>query len=87
VSRHRSRRRADHQHAAEQARQMPGQWVLAGSYGSSASAVSAALQVRTGDRVPAYRPAGAFEARHEVTQDGVDLWVRYLPTQTIGGQR
>jgi hypothetical protein len=68
---------ADHRHAAEQARQMPGQWVLAGTYGSRASAVSAALQVRTGDRLPAYRPAGGYAADVRLTQDGADLWVRY----------
>lgn len=74
--------RVDHQHAARQARQMPGQWVLAGTYRSSASAKQAALQVRTGDRIPAYRPAGTFRARTEVTQDGVDLWVCYVaPTE------
>lgn len=77
MSRLATRPRADHQHAASMARQMPGQWVLAGTYASRASAVSAALQVRTGQRTPAYRPAGTYEARTEVTQDGVDLWVRY----------
>jgi hypothetical protein len=68
--------RVDHQHAADQARQMAGQWVLAGTYGSRASAVTAAYVVRTG-RMPVYQPAGAFEARPEITQDGADLWVRY----------
>ncbi|SHI65729.1 hypothetical protein [Streptomyces sp. 3214.6] len=77
MSRPNARPRVDHQHAADQARQMPGQWVLAGTYGSSASAQSAALQVRTGEKAPAYRPAGAFEGRTLVTQDGADLWVRY----------
>lgn len=73
-----TRPRADHKHAAQQAREMPGQWVLAGTYASGASATSAALQVRTGERLPAYRPAGAFRARTEVTQDGADLWVCYV---------
>ncbi|MFB7596934.1 hypothetical protein [Streptomyces sp. NPDC056160] len=79
--------RVDHQHAAQQAREMPGQWVLAGSYGSRASAMSAALQVRTGERVAAYRPAGTFQARAEVTQGGADLWVCYhadQPDETTG---
>lgn len=71
---------ADHRHAADQARQMPGQEVLAATYGSRASAVSAARQVRTAERLPAYAPAGSFEARVELTQEGADLWVRYLPT-------
>ncbi|MFD1656944.1 hypothetical protein ACFSL4_01515 [Streptomyces caeni] len=78
MSRLKARPRPDHQHAAQQARQMPGQWVLAGTYQSRASAVAAAFQVRTGERVPAYRPAGTYEGRPEVTQDGADLWVRYL---------
>ncbi|MEV7684509.1 hypothetical protein [Streptomyces bungoensis] len=70
--------RADHRHAAQQAREMPGQWVLAGTYSSGASAKHAALQVRSGGRIPAYRPAGTFRARTEVTQDGVDLWVCFV---------
>ncbi|MGW1796871.1 hypothetical protein ACWCQN_12880 [Streptomyces sp. NPDC001984] len=78
---------SDHRHAADQARQMPGQWVLAGTYGSRASAMSAANMVRTGDRLPSYRPAGAFEARPELTQDGCDLWVRYVANRPEGGVR
>lgn len=78
--------RADHQHAAGQARQMPGQWVLAATYSSRASAVSAALQVRTGERIPAYRPAGAYEARTEVTQDGADLYVRYVHPEALAAR-
>ncbi|GHA01023.1 hypothetical protein ACFOOM_12455 [Streptomyces echinoruber] len=70
--------RVDHKHAAQQAREMPGQWVLAGTYGSSVSAKHAANQVRTGERLPAYRPARSFRARTEVTQNGVDLWVCYV---------
>lgn len=77
MSRLAARPRADHQHAASMARQMPGQWVLAGTYGSSLSAASAAREVRTGQRTPAYRPAGTYQARTEVTQDGVDLWIRF----------
>ena len=57
---------------------MPGQWVLASTYASRASAVSAALQVRTAAKAPAYGPAGSFQARPELTQDGADLWVRYI---------
>jgi hypothetical protein len=81
VSFHKIAVRPDHRHAADQARQMPGQWVLAGTYPSRVSAVSAAFQVRTGERIPAYRPAGAFEARTEPTQDGTDLYVRYVADQ------
>ncbi|SMF85996.1 hypothetical protein [Streptomyces sp. Amel2xC10] len=78
MKRHTARSETDHQHAASQARQMPGQWVLAGRYGSGASATSAALQVRTAEKLPAYRPPGSFEGRARLTEDGADLWVRYL---------
>ncbi|MET7776264.1 hypothetical protein ABZU94_10700 [Streptomyces mirabilis] len=76
--------RVDHQHAARQARQLPGQWVLAGTYGSSASATSTAFQVRTGERLPAYLPGGSFEAEVRLTQDGADVWVRYADRQAEG---
>ncbi|WP_416976659.1 hypothetical protein [Streptomyces sp. T028] len=75
--------RPDHQHAAGQARQMPGQWVLAGTYASSASAKDTANQVRTGARIPAYLPAGSFEGRMELTDDGTDLYVRYVDDQAV----
>lgn len=79
--------RPDHRHAADQARQMPGQWVLAGTYPSRVSAMSAALQVRTGERILAYRPAGTFEARTEPTQDGTDLFVRRVADEPEGTDR
>ncbi|MGW4889634.1 hypothetical protein [Streptomyces murinus] len=82
MSGHVIKARVDHQQAARQARQMPGQWVLAGVYSSGASATSAARRARTGEQMPAYQPAGSFRARTEVTQDGVDLWVCYVaPTE------
>jgi len=78
MSRLTSTPRADHQHAAEQARQMPGQWVLAGTYRSSLSAKSVTRAIRAGDRMPHYRPVGAFEARTELAEDGADVYVRYV---------
>lgn len=84
MSRLAARPRADHQHAAAMARQLPGMWVLAGSYASSHSADGAARHVRTGDRVPAYLPAGSFAARVQLTDDGADLWVRYTATTAKG---
>jgi len=45
--------------------------------------VSTAFQVRTGERVSAYRPAGTYEARTELTQDGADLWVRCIAGQQV----
>jgi hypothetical protein len=81
VSGHVKVARTDHHAAAQQARELPGQWVLAGSYGSLASAQTTARGVRGADRIPAYAPAGAFEARAEITQDNVDLYVRYVDGQ------
>lgn len=72
----------DHRLAVQQARQMPGQWVLAATYNSSASAKSAARTIRSGDRLLRfYLPAGSFEARTELTQDGADLYVCYVGKQ------
>ena len=76
--------RADHQVAARQARELPGEWVLAATYGSLASAAATARHVKTGERIPAYRPAGTFEARTELTQDDVDLYVRYIEPTAVG---
>lgn len=75
-------RHADHKLAAQQARELPGQWVLAATYNSSSSAKSAARTIRSGDRLLRfYLPAGTFEARTELTQDGADLFVRYVAGQ------
>ncbi|MCC9154860.1 hypothetical protein LZP81_31040 [Streptomyces parvulus] len=76
---------ADHRLAADQARQIPGLWVLAATYNSSNSAKSAARAIRRGDEVLRfYGPAGAFDTRTELTQDGADLFVKYLVDQTEG---
>ncbi|MEU7403845.1 hypothetical protein [Streptomyces sp. NPDC044948] len=76
---------ADHRLAASQARQMPGRWVLAATYNSSYSAKSAARAIRRGDELLRfYSPVGSFEARTELTQDGADLFVRFLADQPEG---
>ena len=64
---------------------MPGQWVLAGSYNSTQSANGAAHLIRTAnaDRMPPYRPAGAFQTRTELTDDGADLYVRYVGDEPV----
>lgn len=80
MSRPKHRGPTDHQHAADQARQMPGQWVFAGAYNSRASAASTARLVRTPDDRSGrfYGPTGSFAARTELTDDGADLYVRYI---------
>lgn len=71
---------ADHYEAALRARIVTGEWVLAGTYRSSASAKATAHRVPTGTRMPAYRPrpAGAFQARTEPAGADTQVWVRYL---------
>lgn len=86
MSRPAPRPRVDHQHAAQQARDLPGQWVLVGTYPSTASAVGAASHVRSG-RIAAYQPAGSFEARTELTDDGTDLHARLLADDAEGQER
>jgi hypothetical protein len=80
VSRPKGRQRPDHQHVADQTRQMPDQWVFAGTYNSSSSAGHAAGVVRnpSDTSLRFYCPAGAFQARTELTDDGADLYVRYV---------
>ncbi|MFJ2477066.1 hypothetical protein ACIOWI_29525 [Streptomyces sp. NPDC087659] len=70
--------RADHHQIAARARTAGGDWVEAGKYRSDYSAKAIAHMVRTGRRLPAYLPAGAYEPRIE--QRGADtvLWVRYV---------
>ncbi|MEU3899788.1 hypothetical protein [Streptomyces sp. NPDC045251] len=75
-------RHADHQLAADQARQVPGRWVLAATYNSGYSAKSAARSIRRGSELLRfYSPVGAFDVRTELTQDGADLFVRYIADQ------
>lgn len=73
-SRHRTR--VNHQAVASAARAVPGQWVQASAYASLASAESAARRVPLAERIPAYEPAGAFEAYAVNTSSGPFLWVR-----------
>ncbi|MFF2612279.1 hypothetical protein [Kitasatospora sp. NPDC058046] len=67
----------DHPAAAAMAEALPGQWVYAGEFGSSLSAKSSAAAIRDG-RLPAYHPAGAFDAYAAPTTDADVVWVRYV---------
>lgn len=68
--------RIDHDAVAAKARLAPGTWVVAGEFRSMSGAAGAVRNVVTG-RVIHYQPAGSFEARREMTPDGVNLLVRY----------
>lgn len=68
----------DHSAATFQAREERGHWVLAALYPSSASGKTVARRVPSADMMPAYEPAGAYEAYAARHTDGWALWVRYV---------
>lgn len=70
------RTRVNHGAVAEAARAVPGRWVLAAGYASLGSAESAGRRIPLAERIPAYEPAGAFEAYAAPTPSGPFLWVR-----------
>lgn len=78
------RARVDHDAVAAAARLAPGAWVLAGLYPSSTSAAGVSRNVTKG-RMAHYQPAGSFEARRELVQDGVKLFVRYTGPAPVAG--
>lgn len=71
----------DHTASAATLRSTPGKWMFLGEYQSSTGADYAAYCIRTAyakGRLSAYRPAGSFEARTELTEFGADLWACYV---------
>lgn len=77
------RSRIDHFAIAEACRVIPGEWQPVGEYNSSVSAQGAVsyvqrASVRRGCQTSAYLPAGAFEARFELTERGARVEARYV---------
>jgi hypothetical protein len=75
--------RADHQRTADEARRRPGTWVTVSEYRNPVTVRNIAQRIRTGypiggtaDRRP-YAPAGHFETRTTLTEDGTLLETRY----------
>ncbi|MFE3126742.1 hypothetical protein ACFXHD_25340 [Streptomyces hydrogenans] len=60
---------------------MPGQWVYAQTYATSCTASAIARKIRVGDDGGgrAYQPAGRYDSRMDMVDDGFAVWVRYLP--------
>lgn len=83
MSRLAKRPRADHQHSAQALRQQPGVWQAVGEYRSRQSATDVAHKIRTGYPIGAstagtpYQPAGAYETRLELIEDGTRVHARY----------
>lgn len=72
------RARPDHPAAAEAARSQRGVWLLAAIYPSGASARTVVRRVPSASAMPAYAPAGDFEAYVAQHEEGYALWVRYV---------
>jgi hypothetical protein len=77
------RKLVDHFAVAAICRVSPGQWRDVGEYNSSQSAYGAASMIRAARvkgtaRQSAYVPAGAFEARHELTEFGARVQARFV---------
>jgi hypothetical protein len=76
-------KQVNHFTVADLCRANPGQWQDVGEYNSSQSAWGVANTIRRAyvkaeDRRCAWTPAGAFEARHELTEFGARVEARYM---------
>lgn len=76
MSRPAKRPRVSHQAAAAKLREHPNEWQVVGTY-SSVSGPGMASHIRTAFLI-AYEPAGAFDARTEVVEDGTRVHARYI---------
>jgi len=75
----------NHFTVAAACRAHPGEWQPVGEYNSTQSAEGAATNIRSAYvRTPGHRsawaPAGAFEARHALTEFGARVEARYIGT-------
>lgn len=77
-------KQVNHFTIADICRANPGEWQSVKEYNSTQSAVGIAQEIRTacvkrsGHRRSAWVPAGAFEARHELTEFGARVEARYV---------
>ena len=71
-------RAANHTLRADDMRRHPHLWIQVAIYNGPSSAKCTARQIRTGDRIPCYRPAGSFETRTAPSGDGTALYARYI---------
>ncbi|WP_327384993.1 YqaJ viral recombinase family nuclease [Streptomyces sp. NBC_01207] len=78
-----TRTQVDHDAVAAAARLAPGTWVVAGLYPSTSSAAGTVRNVEKA-RTVHYAPAGSFEARRQLQQDGVLVSVRFVGTVPAG---
>jgi hypothetical protein len=81
VSRRAIRPQVDHQQAAAALRARPGVWLTVAEYRNADTVRSIRDRIRTGQHDVGrwYQPAGAYETRTALTDDGTLLEARYLP--------
>lgn len=78
------RRNIKHAEAAQRLREQPGQWLPVGDYSSDQGGYGTARHINLGT-IPAYQPAGAYEARFEATENGTRVHARYVGTTAEAG--
>ncbi len=71
--------RVDHARVAACLRALPGQWQLVGDYKNSFTATNTTSMIRRAGQPSGrhYQPAGAYEARMVLTDDGTRIEARY----------
>ncbi|WP_435279277.1 hypothetical protein [Streptomyces sp. 1222.5] len=80
------RPRVNHHEVAARLRSHPRMWLPVGEYRSSQTADNMARRIRKGYALgeseygTPYEPAGAYEARLELTEDGTRILARYIGT-------
>lgn len=80
--------RIDHQAAATALRDQPGTWQVVGDYRNRISADGLVAAIRFGRTLGSgrghapYAPAGAFETRIELVEDGTRIHARYVGEET-----
>lgn len=72
----------DHRETAARLRAEPGTWLPVGEYrhGSGAQGMAGFIRNASGSSGGWYQPAGSFETRTELTENGVRLEARYVGT-------
>lgn len=69
-----------HAPIAKALKERPGEWAECAQYSTAHTARHMAYIIRSG-RLPAYEPAGAFEAEWRGTGNSYSVWARYVGTE------
>jgi hypothetical protein len=69
--------RGHHTEAAKELKERPGEWAIVGVYAHSGSSSAVARQLRAG-LIPAYAPAGTFEAMARTIDGEARVYARFV---------